>query len=93
MTQAQGELALKVGGSMLSGMKFLGGMAYDAAVKRGGGATGAGEPPPPAMAINRLFSRSAPTKGRGRRRGGGGGEEAEEVFGRALRCCCCESGV
>jgi hypothetical protein len=69
MTQAQGELALKVGGSMLSGMKFLGGMAYDAAVKRGGGATGAGEPPPPAMGINRLFSRSAPTKGEGEEEG------------------------
>ena len=65
MTQAQGELALKVGGSMLSGMKFLGGMAYDAAVKRGGAGEPPPPPPPPTMAINRLFSRSAPTKGEG----------------------------
>ena len=76
MTQAQGELALKVGGSMLSGMKFLGGMAYDAAVKRGGGG-GTEPPPPPTMAINRLFSRSAPTKAEG--------EEEEEEEKRRRR--------
>ena len=49
---------------MLIGMKFLEGMAYDAAVKRGGG-TRTGEAPPPTMAINRLSLRSAPRKGEG----------------------------
>jgi hypothetical protein len=49
----------------------LGGRACDAAVKRSG--TGAGEPPPATMAINRLFSRSEPTKGEG-----GKGEEKEK---------------
>ena len=33
MTQAQDELALNVGGSMLNGIKFPRGMACDAAVK------------------------------------------------------------
>ncbi|TFK32507.1 hypothetical protein BDQ12DRAFT_692387 [Crucibulum laeve] len=66
ITQADlGNAALKVGGSVLSGMRFLGGMAYEAAKNRvapdtgavGGAAVNEGGLAP---LTNRFFSRSAP---------------------------------
>lgn len=56
-TQSElGNAAIKVGGSMLSGMKFLGGIAYEAAKNRI--AESGGVSPSPGT---RFFSRSAPT--------------------------------
>lgn len=52
-----GNAALKVGGTVLSGMKFLGGIAYEAAKNRIADAGGSNVTPPGA----RFFSRSAPT--------------------------------
>ena len=71
-TQAElGQAALKVGGTVLSGMRTLGGLALSAAksrvasggmAKRGAGA-GAGEPASGGVAVTRFFSRSAPSEG------------------------------
>ena len=67
MTQAElGQAALKVGESVLGGMKFLGGMAYDAAKNRvsgGGGEVGRGGEG--LVSGGRFVSRSAPDTSEG----------------------------
>ncbi|RDB23101.1 hypothetical protein Hypma_009950 [Hypsizygus marmoreus] len=82
-TQAElGTAALRVGGSVLSGMRTLGGLAFSAARSRVGGAGGGGEGSTSGRGgggsgVGRFFSRSAP-EGVVAGAGWGRGREAEE---------------
>ncbi|KDQ51941.1 hypothetical protein JAAARDRAFT_40559 [Jaapia argillacea MUCL 33604] len=60
--------AVKVGGTVLSGMKILGGMAYSAARSRMSGTSGrlgGSDAPPVVGAANMVFSKSAPAESGG----------------------------